>query len=679
MTLSFKQERLPRFSEIDPDQIEPTIKKYLNKNRQKITALLDQQKPYTWANLMQPLEEMGDELANTWGPITHVHNVMETDRLRKAYNTVLPLIIEYHTELAQNEELFSAISSLKDNESFKTLNPAQHKIIENDIRDFKLSGIHLPLEKKERVADLQKKLSELMTKFSENLLDATQAWILHLTHPDQIEGLPPQALQLAIDNAKKRGLEGYVITLDYPSYSTAMKFLHNRELRKQIYEAHTTRASDVGPHAGKWDNSAIMEEILRIRHEIANLIGFDNFAEYSLATKMAKTPEDVLFFLQDLLQRSKPIAQKEYEEILALAQQLDGLTECEIWDMAYYSEKLRESKFRFSQEDLRPYFPIDKVLNGMFTLVNKLYGITIHKEEGIEVWHPQVEFFSIYDEHNELRGGFYIDLYARAHKRDGAWMDECRARRQLSETELQHPVAFLTCNFMPPVDNQPALLMHDDVLTLFHEFGHCLQHMLTKINYPSVAGINGIPWDAVEFPSQFMENYCWEKESLALLSQHYETGEPLPEILYQKMIKAKHFQTGLHMVRQIEFSLFDFRIHLEFDSTKTKQIQSILDNVRKDAAVIFVPEFNRFQHSFSHIFSGGYAAGYYSYKWAEVLSADAYGKFEEKGIFDRATGQSFMHHILEAGGVPDPMTAFIHFRGRAPKIDALLKHNGLLA
>jgi len=674
---SFKQDMLPRFNTIEPTHIEPLIRELLDANRQKLSALLSQPKPYTWDNLMQPLENMSDDLNKVWSPISHLHAVMESDALRKAYNDTLPLIIEYHTELSQNEKFFDAVSSIANNPDFEKLNPAQRKIIENDIRDFKLAGIHLPPDKKSHVAKLQQQLSQLMTKFSENVLDSTHAYTLHVTDRDKIEGLPLQAVQLAMDNAKQRGLDGYVFTLDYPSYSTAIKFLHNRDLRKTLYGAYSTRASDRGPNAGKWDNTSIMDDILNVRYEIAKTIGFDNYADYSLATKMAKTPNEVLHFLHDLLIRSKPIAENEYKEIQTLAKQLDGVMTLEIWDVAYYSEKLRESTFNFSQETLRLYFPIDNVLHGMFALVNKLYGITIKKEEGIEVWHPHAQFFSIYDDNNELRGGFYTDLYARPHKRDGAWMDECRVRRRINGQGLQYPVAYLTCNFMPPIDNQPALLTHDDVLTLFHEFGHCLHHMLTKVDYPSVSGINGVPWDAIEFPSQFMENFCWEKESLALIAAHYQTGALLPNDLYQKMINAKHFQTGLQMVRQIEFSLFDFRLHLEYAPTTSHLVQTILDQVRKEAAVIPIPEFNRFQHSFAHIFAGSYAAGYYSYKWAEVLSADAYALFEEKGIFDRTTGRSFMENILEIGGVRDPMVSFVTFRGRAPTIEALLHQSGI--
>lgn len=674
---SFQQDRLPSFKSIIPARIQPFMSHLLTSNRQKIASLLAQSGPYTWENLMQPLEEISDELNKIWSPISHLHAVMESDELRKAYNATLPMLTEYHTELSQNEKLFNAISALANSTAFPQLEPAQRKIIENDIRDFKLAGVHLPPDKKAEIAALQQELSQLTTTFSENLLDATHAWTWHTTDKNQLAGLPPQALQLAMDNAKRRNLSGYVLTLDYPSYSTAIKFLQNRELRKTIYEAYTTRASDCGPHAGKWDNTVIMEKILQNRRKIAALIGFKNYAEFSLATKMAKTPEEVLHFLNDLLKRSKPLAEKEYAEVAHFAKTIDNITDLAVWDFAYYSEKLGESKFSFSQEDLRPYFPIEKVLHGMFTLVNKLYGLTIKNEAGIEVWHSDIQFFSIYDDKNALRGGFYIDLYARTHKRDGAWMDECVARRRIHGKELQYPVAYLTCNFMPPVNGHSALLTHDDVLTLFHEFGHCLHHMLTKVDYPSVAGINGVPWDAVEFPSQFMENYCWEKESIALIAAHYETGGPLPDDLYQKMINAKHFQTGLQMIRQIEFALFDFRLHLEFSPAKQNQIQSILNEVRHEATVIHVPEFNRFQHSFAHIFAGAYAAGYYSYKWAEVLSSDAYSQFEENGIFDRATGQAFMENILEIGGVRDPMLSFIAFRGRAPKIDALLHQSGI--
>ncbi len=672
----FSPQSLPAFQTIDTATIVPQLREVIAQNKQQIMALLAKTNTYNWDNLLQPLEEMGDELQKMWSPISHLHSVLETDALRAAYNEALPLLTDYHTELSQNVALFKAIGAIATSSHFNQLNAAIQKIIENDIRDFKLAGVHLAADKKARFAELQKQLSQAMTTFSEHVLDATHAFTLHLTEKE-IAGLPQQAQQLAAENAKLRKLDGYVITLDYPSYSTAIKFLQARELRKTLYEAYCTRASDRGPQAKQWDNTAVMDTILALRHEIATLVGFDNYAEYSLATKMAKKPEEVLGFLNDLLARSHPIAVLERDALTQFAKTVDGIDELAPWDIAYYSEKLCEQTFHFTQEDLRPYFPIDKVLAGFFAIVHQIYGIQLKKISGVSVWHEDVNFYAVYDEAETLIGGVYLDLYARPHKRDGAWMDECRVRRRLQDGSLQHPVAYLTCNFMPPVQGKPALLTHDDVLTVFHEFGHCLHHILTKVDYPSVAGINGVPWDAVEFPSQFMENYCWEKAALSLFAAHYETGAPLPDDLFQKMLNAKHFQAGLQMLRQIEFALFDFRLHLEYNPARANQVQSILNEVRQQAAVFPVAEFNRFQHSFSHIFAGGYAAGYYSYKWAEVLSADAYAKFEENGIFDRQTGRSYLQQILEVGGVRDPMTSFIAFRGHAPTIDALLKHNGM--
>lgn len=673
---AFTPAALPRFSDIKPEQVEPQIKTLLDKHRERLKQLLANTSGYTWDNLMQPLEDMNLELHNTWSPIGHLHAVMESAPLRDAYNKTIEHLTEYHTEISQNEELYRAIEAIAASPGFSKLSPAQKKSIENDLRDFKLAGIHLPADKKARLAELNQELSRLTTKFSENLLDATNAWKMHITDAAQLKGLPPQAMQLAASSAKDRKLDGYVLTLDYPSYSTAIKFIDDRAIRETIYEAYCTRASDQGPNAGMWDNTQTMHDIMCVHTEIAKLVGFSNYAEYSLATKMAKTPQEVLGFLQDLVKRSKPIAEKEYQEIVELARK-DGIQDIQAWDLSYYSEKLQISKFDFTQEDFRPYFPIQKVLRGLFAIVEKLYGVTVREEKGVDVWHPLAQFFTLSDQEGNLRAGFYIDLYARPHKRDGAWMDECRARH-MKHDHLQYPVAFLTCNFMRPVDDKPGLLTHDDVITLFHEFGHCLHHMLTKVNLPSVGGINGVPWDAVEFPSQFMENFCWEKEALDLLAEHYETGAPFPNELYQKMLAAKHFQTGMQMVRQLEFSLFDFRLHLEFDpQAPAGQIQRILNDVRSQVGVYPVPTFNRFQHSFSHIFAGGYSAGYYSYKWAEVLSSDAYAAFEEHGLFDQHTGKSFMENILEVGGVRDPMESFVAFRGRKPTIDALLRHSGM--
>ena len=671
------QDSLPRFNAINPEEVGEEVKIMLNKNRDHFTSLLNTQGTFTWENLMQPLEEMDEELNQLASPINHLNAVMESDTLRKVHNELQPLLSAYHTEFAQNEKYFQAVVALANHADYKNLNIAQRKILEDFLLAFKLSGIHLSTDKKILFAEIQKKLSLLTTKFAENVLDATQAWSLHLTDEKDLAGLPHQAMQLAKETAEARGLKGYLLTLDYPSYSSAIKYLDKRELRKTLSHAYSTRASDQGPNAGKWDNAPIMDEILKLRHEKALLVGFKNYAEYSLARKMAKDPNEVIKFLQDLVTRSKPIAEQEYKELTDFAKTMHGLDKLEAWDLAYYSEKLMKSKFNFTQEEIRPYFPIQKVLQGMFSIVNTIYGISIKKNPDIEVWHNDVEFFSVYDEQNNLRGGFYIDLYARPNKRDGAWMDDCRVRRRTADNKIQHPVAYLTCNFMRPVESNPALLTHDEVITLFHEFGHCLHHILTKVDYAAVSGINGVPWDAVEFPSQFMENFCWEKVSLELISGHFETGAPLPDDLFQKMLAAKNFHTGFSMLRQLEFALFDFKLHLEFDPSKVNQVKDTLASVRKTTSVIPVPEYNRFENSFSHIFAGGYAAGYYSYKWAEVLSSDAYELFAENNILDRHTGKSFMENILEVGGVREPMESFIAFRGRAPSIDALLKQSGI--
>jgi len=670
---------LPPFSTIIPEEhIESALKQVISHNRTVLTEILNQ-KTFTWDNLMQPLEEIGDHLAQVWSPVAHLHAVAESEGLRAAYNACLPLLTDYHTELMQNEALYNAIKSIADGPIYSTLNPGQRKVIDNDIRDFKLAGVNLPPLEKMRFAELQKQLSKLSTQFAENLLDATHGWTLHITQHESLAGLPEETIKMAAQNAEARDLSGWVFTLDHPSYSTVMKYLEDRQLRWLMYEAYMTRASDQGPHAGKWDNTAIMDNILAARHALANLLGFPNYAEYSLATKMASEPKLVLDFLNGLVDRSKKAGEQEMQELAQFAKERDGITQLEAWDLAFYSEKLREQKYALSQEELRPYFPINKVLSGLFIVVKRLFGINVIERHDVDTWHPQVQFFEVYDEGGMLRGYFYIDLYARAHKREGAWMDECRLRRRLADGSIQYPIAFLTCNFMRPLGNKPALLNKDEVETLFHEFGHCLHHLLTKMDYCGISGINGVPWDAVEFPSQLLEHWCSEKETISLISGHYETGDPLPDTLFNKMLAAKNFQSGMHMLRQLEFALFDFRLHLEYEPLKpSNHVQTTLDNVRQQTAVINYPSFNRFQNSFSHIFAGGYAAGYYSYKWAEVLSSDAFSLFEETGLFNHETGQRFAENILEMGGLPNPTTAFVAFRGREPRIDALLRHSGLL-
>ena len=669
---------LPPFTAILPQHIEPAIDQILADNRTAIAHLLDAGQGYTWANLVDPLEELSDRLRRAWSPVGHLNAVVNSPELRAAYNACLPKLSDYATELGQNERLYQAYQTIRDGGEWPRLDTAQKKIVDNALRDFRLSGVALPPAEKTRFKEIMQELSNLNAKFEENLLDATNAWHKQITDVNELAGLPPTALGLMAQTAKQRELDGWVVTLEFPSYIPVITYADNRDLRREMYEAYVTRASDAGPHAGQWDNTPVMERILALRHEAARLLGFNNYAEYSIAPKMANSTEQVLTFLTDLAQRSLVMARNELAEVRAFAREQHDISDLEAWDVTYYSEKLRQHRFAISKEDLKPYFPEARVVAGMFQAVRRLYGLDIREVKGVDLWHPSVRFFEIIDERDEMRGQFYLDLYARPNKRGGAWMDECITRKR-GAAGVQIPVAYLTCNFSPPLGNDPALFTHEEVLTLFHEFGHGLHHMLTKVDYPSVAGIAGVPWDAVELPSQFMENWCWHREALDLIAGHYQTGAPLPEDLFQKMLAAKNFQSGMQMVRQLEFSLFDFRLHLEYDPDKGPRVYEVLDEVREQVAVMKPPSFNRFPHSFSHIFAGGYAAGYYSYKWAEVLSSDAFAAFEENGIFDRDTGLRFLSTVLEQGGSREPMELFVEFRGREPTIDALLRHSGIAA
>jgi len=670
---------LPPFSCIKPDHVEPAIDTLLQQNRDLLQRLLADNKQYSWENLIQPLEEMDDRLDRAWSPVSHMNSVVNSDELRAAYNACLPKLSDYATELGQNEHLYRAYRAIADSAQYQQLDAAQKKIIDNALRDFHLSGVDLPPEKKQRYKEIQQRLSSLTTRFEENLLDATHAWHIQITDEARLAGLPDSARAMARQAGEEKGVDGWVFTLDFPSYYAVMSYADDRDLRSELHEAYVTRASDQGPHAGQWDNSQVMEEILALRHELAQLLGFDNYAERSLATKMAESPEQVLSFLHDLAKRAKPVAEQDLAELGEFARQQHGLEQLEPWDIAYYSEKLRQHKYAISQEDLKPYFPETRVIPGMFEVVKRLYGIDIVEIDSVDTWHPAVRFYEIRDAQGELRGQFYLDLYARAKKRGGAWMDDCRGRLRHDNGELQTPVAYLTCNLTPPIGDKPALFTHDEVITLFHEFGHGLHHMLTRVDHIGVSGINGVAWDAVELPSQFMENWCWERDALNVITGHYQTGEPLPDELYQKMYAAKNFQAGMRMVRQLEFSLFDFRLHLEYDPQQGGRIQETLDQVREEVTVVKPAPYNRFQHGFAHIFAGGYAAGYYSYMWAEVLSADAFSLFEENGIFDRRTGQQFLISVLEQGGTREPMELFVDFRGREPQIEALLRHSGIAA
>jgi len=671
-------DQLPPFSRIKPEHIEPAIDHILADNRQCIDALLKKNKHYTWDNTLHPLEELDDRLSHVWSPASHLHSVTDNEELRRAYNNCLPRISDYTTDMGQNEGLHKAYEQVANSEDYRRLSQAQQKIIDYALREFRLSGIALDKTSRQQFKEIQQKLSRLQTRFEENLLDATHAWKKHIIDRSLLSGLPDSVVALAAQTAKREAVEGWMFTLEFPSYTPVMKYADNTELRKEVYTAYVTRASEHNPGQENWDNSGIMHEILKLRYRLARLLGFDTFAHYSLAKKMANTPQEVMDFLNDLAARAKIRAKTEFDELNHFAKSEYGVDQIYAWDVAYYSEKLREFKFRLSQEELRPYFPVPQVLDGLFGIVNQLYDLTVLPREHVDVWHPDVKFFDICDASNTLRGGFYLDLYARPHKRGGAWMDECIVRKK-TLTGVQTPIAYLICNFTPPIGDDPSLLTHDEVITLFHEFGHGLHHMLTMVDYPGVAGINGVPWDAVELPSQFMENWCWERESLDLIGRHYQTGEKISNDLYEKLITGKTFQTGMQMVRQLEFAIFDFRLHLEYTDAQPVNIQQLADEVRQQVAVVIPPDFNRFQHSFSHIFAGGYAAGYYSYKWAEVLSADAFSKFEETGIFNKTTGQAFLHTILEQGGARDPMELFIEFRGRKPSIEPLLRHSGITA
>ena len=666
---------LPPFSAIRAEHVKPAIEQILADSRNQVQALLAAPPAqWTWSNLIEPLDDMGEKLSRAWSPVSHLNAVMNSPELREAYESCLPLLSQYYTELGQNQALFEAYQQLANSAQFATLDKAQQTIIEHALRDFRLSGIALPPEQQKRYGELQMRLSELQSTFSNQVLDATQAWTKQISDAAQLDGLPDSALEQAKQAAEARELEGWLITLDFPSFYAVMTYATDRALREEVYTAFCTRASDQGPNAGKLDNGPIIDEILTLRQELAELLGFANYAELSLATKMADSTDQVLGFLRDLGQRSKSYAEEDLSALRAFAAE-QGCSDLQPWDLGHYSEKLLQHRYAISQEVLRPYFPVNTVIKGMFGIVQKLYGIELREVEQFERWHADARLFEV-TEHGEVIGRFFLDLYARSHKRGGAWMDGCRDRRLLPSGELQRPIAHLVCNFTPPGSGgKPALLTHDEVTTLFHEFGHGLHHLLTRVDYASASGINGVAWDAVELPSQFMENWCWEPEGLALISGHFQTGEPLPQELLDKMLAAKNFQSGMGMLRQVELSLFDFELHVR--ENPELSAQQVLDKVRDETSVLRAPAFNRFQNGFSHIFAGGYAAGYYSYKWAEVLSSDAFSRFEEEGVLNEKTGRAFRDNILARGGSEEPMALFVAFRGREPSIDPLLRHLGL--
>jgi oligopeptidase A len=672
------QSPFPDFESISAEHVVPAIEAILKANRSELALIKDRAKSADLVQTFHALERLGARLNEAWAPVEHLNAVMSHDALRTAYNTCLPLLSAYETELGQDRDLLGIYEAIAAQQTALPLTPADCKAVANALRDFRLSGVALTPADRKRYGELKQRLSEQTSLFSEHILDATDAWEKVITEKAELDGLPETAIALARQAADLKGYDGYLLDLSSPSYSSVMTHATDRGLRQEVYEAYTTRASELGPQAGQFDNTGLVQKILEDRIALANLLGFEQFSGLSLATKMAESPDAVMTFLLDLSNHSKSVAEQDFDDIARYGLEALGLSSIHPWDVAFCGDRLKRHRFDLSDEDLRPYFPVQKVIDGLFEIVQRIFGIEVISVTDMSVWHPDVTTYLIRRQGVPL-ARFYFDLYARAKKRGGAWMADCRCRRQDPAHGLTLPVAFLTCNFAPPVNDQPALLSHDDVVTLFHEFGHGLHHMLTQVDCASVSGINGVAWDAVELPSQFLENWCWDPDALNLISGQVDTGEPLPLALLDKMLQARNFQSGMQMVRQLEFALFDFRLHNEFDG-QPETLRTILDEVRAAVSVTPISETNRFQNGFSHIFGDvmGYAAGYYSYKWAEVLSADAFSKFKEDGIFNRQTGERFLTTVLEQGGARDALELFIDFRGRAPSITPLLQQEGIL-
>ncbi|HEU4353787.1 MAG TPA: M3 family metallopeptidase [Burkholderiales bacterium] len=663
---------LPRFADLKPEQVTPAVDQLLADARATTQAVV-QAKP-TWNEFIAPLEDANERLGRAWGQVAHLHAVMDSPELREVYNTNLPKVTKYWTELGQNLQLFEKYKALRDSNEFSMLNAARKKIVENALRDFRLGGAELPSDKKQRYAEIQEELARLSAKFSENLLDATNAFSICVPK-DPISGIPEDVLQAAREAAQKEGKDGWKFTLHMPSYLPVMQYADDRSLREKMYHASSTRASEFGNP--QWDNAPLIAKIVPLRRELAQLLGYRDFAEVSLVPKMAESSSQVLAFLDDLARRARPFAEQDVHELRTFARDELGIEDLQAWDVAYASEKLRLKRYSFSDQEVKQYFPEEVVMRGLFRVAEQLYRVKFVPAHA-PTWHPDVRFFEVRDANGATIGQFYIDLYARETKRGGAWMDDAISRRRKGD-RIQIPVAYLNCNFSRPVGGKPALFTHDEVLTLFHEFGHGLHHLLTQVEDLGVSGISGVEWDAVELPSQFMENFCWEWDVLREMTRHVDTGLPIPRNLFDRMLAAKNFQSGLAMLRQIEFAVFDMRLHSDFDPASGRSALDLLEEVRKQVAVLFPPAYNRFPNSFGHIFGGGYAAGYYSYKWAEVLSADAYSLFEEKGVLNPDAGARFRDEILAVGGSRPAAESFRAFRGREPNVEALLRHNGMIA
>ena len=707
---------LPRFSAIRPEHVEPAVDSVLADYRLAIDALLASAAPRDFASVILTGEECEDRLNRVWAPVSHLHGVADSEELRKAYSAAQEKIVEHSSELGQNRQLYAAVKSVAGMPAMNALPRAARTLVEHELRDFKLSGVALEEPARSRFRELANELARLATEFEEAVLDATDAWSEAITAESGLDGIPESGRATLREYAQEKSLEGWLVTLKQPSVQAVLTYADDRCLRERVYRAYQTRASDEGPNAGTFDNSKRIEGILALRHEAAQLLGFRDAAEESLATKMAPSPDAVFAFLHDLASRAKPVAQRELVELRLFAADELGIADLQPWDVGYVSEKLRERKYALNEEELKPYFALDPVIAGLFAITERVFGITLKQRKDVDVWHADVRYYDLVDANGKVFAGAYLDLFARSGKRGGAWMDVCVNRFVRGagghNGNTQLPVAFLTCNFAPPIrnsvvedrpplslarsageggtvceanggvrvdDGTPSLLTHDDVLTLFHEFGHGLHHLLTEVDYPGVAGINGVEWDAVELPSQFMENFGWQREALDLFARHWQTGAALPDELFARMQAARHFHAGLFLVRQLEFALFDFRIHREFDPARGARALEILAEVRDEVAVLHPPQWQRFPHAFTHVFAGGYGAGYYSYLWAEVLSADAFGRFEEAGVFDRATGEAYRRAILSVGGSRPALESFVEFRGREPKPEALLRSYGLAA
>ena len=666
------RDSLPLFDQIKPSHISPAIEGILKEANSLIHSLKVMGGSISWENFVEPIEMVSEKISRAWGQIEHLNAVVNSDDLRKAYNDNLIKLTEFYTNLSQDEALYKKYQSLKDGEIFESLTPSQKRIIDNVLREFKLGGAELNELEKARFKVIQEKLAKLSTQFEENILDATNEFSIFVGDADDLQGIPEENIKKAQSEAIEDKKEGYKFTLHFPSYLPVMQYAEDRNLREKLYRGYATRASELA--SPKFDNTKLIDEILALRYESAKLLGFNHFTEMSLVTKMAKSNEEVVSFLMDLANKAKPFALKDMEELSAFSKTL-GIEKLEAWDIAYVSEKLRQAKYSFSENEVKQYFPEHRVLKGLFKVVETIFKLKIIKTDA-PTWHKDVSFYSIKNDRDELVGQFYFDLYARNHKRGGAWMDEAISRYKNS-FESSHPVAFLTCNFSSPSENKPALFSHDDVITLFHEFGHGLHHMLTKVDEYSISGIKGVEWDAVELPSQFMENFCWEWDVVKHMTEHVDNKSPLPEALFKKMIEAKNFQSGMQTLRQIEFSLFDIRLHTQYSDQNKINSLKLLETIRDEIAVVRPPAWNRFPNSFSHIFAGGYAAGYYSYKWAEVLASDAFSLFEEEGILSSNAGQKFQEEVLSKGGSRPAMESFVAFRGRTPSVEALLRHSGM--